>query len=150
MKEYKIKINDNDYKVKISQIEDNLATVTVNGVEYKAQVEGVAPKPKKPKAVHRPSAVAPTDYHPSTARTSAPMPEAEKGKGISIKSPLPGVILDILVRKGDRIAVGQKLIVLEAMKMENSIDSDVEGVVKSIAKNKGDSVMEGDVLLTLE
>jgi biotin carboxyl carrier protein len=47
------------------------------------------------------------------------------------------------------VAVGQTLVVLEAMKMENNIDSDRAGVVKSIKVNRGDSVLEGDVLITL-
>ena len=66
-----------------------------------------------------------------------------------VKSPLPGVILDIRIKEGDTVAVGQTLVVLEAMKMENNIDSDRAGVVKSIKVNRGDSVLEGDVLITL-
>ena len=72
------------------------------------------------------------------------------GNGESpVKSPLPGVILDIRIKEGDPVAVGQTLVVLEAMKMENNIDSDRAGVVKSIKVNRGDSVLEGDVLITL-
>ena len=52
-------------------------------------------------------------------------------------------------KEGDTVAVGQTLVVLEAMKMENNIDSDRAGVVKSIKVNRGDSVLEGDVLITL-
>ena len=55
---------------------------------------------------------------------------------------------DVIVN-GDTVAVGQTLVVLEAMKMENNIDSDRAGVVKSIKVNRGDSVLEGDVLITL-
>ena len=53
------------------------------------------------------------------------------------------------IKEGDTVAVGQTLVVLEAMKMENNIDSDRAGVVKSIKVNRGDSVLEGDVLITL-
>ena len=90
-------------------------------------------------------AVPSTDAHPAVAKTAKP----SSGAG-AIKSPLPGVILDVLVREGDSVKVGQKLLILEAMKMENNIDSDKEGVVKSIAVRKGDSVLEGDVLITIE
>ena len=69
--------------------------------------------------------------------------------GLRSGSPLPGVILDIRIKEGDTVAVGQTLVVLEAMKMENNIDSDRAGVVKSIKVNRGDSVLEGDVLITL-
>ena len=149
MKEYKIQINGNDYAVSISDIDDDMAKVVVNGVEYNARLEGTAAKPKTPKVVQQPTVMS-TDYHPSTARTAAPAPTAAKGSGISIKSPLPGVILEVNVREGDKVKVGQKLMVLEAMKMENNIDSDTEGTVKTINKAKGDSVLEGDVLITFE
>jgi len=87
-----------------------------------------------------------TDSHPSQAKTSKP--QEPKGAG-HIKSPLPGVILDIYVKVGDRVKVGQKLLTLEAMKMENLIESDKEGIIASIAKQKGDSVMEGDILISI-
>ncbi|BBE19566.1 biotin carboxyl carrier protein of methylmalonyl-CoA decarboxylase [Aquipluma nitroreducens] len=80
------------------------------------------------------------------AKTSSP--QAPKGAG-NIKSPLPGVILDMYVNVGDRVKVGQKLLTLEAMKMENLIESDKEGTVAAIVKQKGDSVMEGDILISI-
>ena len=61
-----------------------------------------------------------------------------------------GVVLDIQVAVGDRVGTGQRLMILEAMKMENNIDSDREGTVKEIKVATGDSVLEGDVLLTIE
>jgi biotin carboxyl carrier protein len=80
------------------------------------------------------------------SKTSSPA--APKGTG-SIKSPLPGVILDVYVREGDTVKIGQKLIMLEAMKMENNINADKEGRVASIKVSKGDSVMEGDILIVI-
>jgi biotin carboxyl carrier protein len=62
---------------------------------------------------------------------------------------LPGVILDVHVREGDSVKVGQKLLTLEAMKMENNINADKEGKVVSMKVSKGDSVMEGDVLIVI-
>ena len=59
------------------------------------------------------------------------------------------MILDVFVKEGDTVKIGQRLMLLEAMKMENNIESDKEGVVKSISARKGDSVLEGDVLLTI-
>jgi biotin carboxyl carrier protein len=69
--------------------------------------------------------------------------------GVAIKSPLPGIILDISVKPGDIVKLGSRLLVLEAMKMENNIDSDKEGTVLSVSVNKGDSVLEGDTLLII-
>jgi biotin carboxyl carrier protein len=100
---------------------------------------------KTPKLV-RQVAVPSTDSHPSVAKTSSP--EGPKGAG-SIKSPLPGVILEMFVREGDVVKMGQRLLMLEAMKMENNIEADKAGKVVSILKHKGDSVMEGDVLIII-
>ena len=81
---------------------------------------------------------------------TAPAPAAKPAAGGAVKSPLPGVVLDIQVAVGDRVGTGQRLMILEAMKMENNIDSDREGTVKEIKVATGDSVLEGDVLLTIE
>ncbi len=147
MKVYKFKINGNDYAVQINSIDDAAAEVTVNEVPYTVQME-VADRPlqvKLAKAAPAVAAVPPTDAHPAVARTVSPGASTAAG----IKSPLPGVILSLNVEVGQAVKVGQRLLVLEAMKMENNIDSDRDGVVKSINVGKGDSVLEGDVLLTI-
>ena len=59
------------------------------------------------------------------------------------------VIIDVFVREGDVVKIGQKLMLLEAMKMENNIEADQAGKIVSIAKKQGDSVMEGDVLIVI-
>lgn len=145
MKKFKLTINGNIYEVEIQNIEDNIAEVDVNGTSYKVEVDRAITAQKTPKLV-RSVSVPSTDSSPSTAKTSSP--SAPKGTG-SIKSPLPGVILDIHVREGDPIKIGQKLITLEAMKMENNINADKEGHVATIKVAKGDSVMEGDVLIII-
>jgi glutaconyl-CoA/methylmalonyl-CoA decarboxylase subunit gamma len=145
MKKFKFNINGNSYETEIQNVEDNIAEVSVNGTVYKVEIEKGLNVVKTPKLVR--SAVAPsTDAHPSTAKTSSPA--APKGAG-NIKSPLPGVILDVYVKVGDEVKIGQRLLMLEAMKMENNIEADKAGKVISIAKNKGESVMEGDVLLVI-
>jgi biotin carboxyl carrier protein len=65
----------------------------------------------------------------------------------SLKAPMPGLILDVKVQQGDQIKVGDSLIVLEAMKMENIIKSPREGVIKSISIKKGQSVEKNQILL---
>jgi len=144
MKEYTIKINGNEYAVNIKNVDNNVATVTVNDSEYKAEVSGMAVKPQ-PVRVAQPAAPAPSAV---PAGTTTPRSTASAVAG-DIKSPLPGVILDLMVREGDTVKAGQRLLVLEAMKMENNIDSDRDGVVKNIKARKGDSVLEGDVLITI-
>lgn len=145
MKRFKFTINGNKYETEVLHIEDNVAEIEVNGTKYYVEVDKDIKPVKTPKLV-RAAAVPSTDAHPSVAKTSSPA--APKGAG-SIKSPLPGVILEVMVREGDSVKMGQKLLVLEAMKMENNIEADKAGKVTSILKQKGDSVMEGDVLIII-
>jgi len=145
MKKFKFTINGNQYETEILTIEENMAEIEVNGTLYKVEVDKTMKAVKTPKLV-RQTAVPSTDSHPSVAKTSSPA--GPKGAG-SIKSPLPGVILEMYVREGDEVKMGQKLLMLEAMKMENNIEADKAGKVVSILKHKGDSVMEGDVLIII-
>jgi len=145
MKNFKFTINGNEYEAEIIGIEENTAEVAVNGVTYSVEIDRKLQTVKTPKLV-RTMAVPSTDSHPSVSKTASP--SAPKGTG-NIKSPLPGVILDIYVREGDSVKIGQKLLMLEAMKMENNINADKEGRVSAIKVCKGDSVMEGDILIVI-
>jgi biotin carboxyl carrier protein len=145
MKKFKFTINGNQYETEVLNIEENIAEIEVNGTLYKVEVDKTMKTTKTPKLV-RQAAVPSTDSHPSVAKTSSPA--GPKGAG-SIKSPLPGVILEMYVREGDEVKMGQKLLMLEAMKMENNIEADKAGKVVSILKHKGDNVMEGDVLIII-
>ncbi len=145
MKHFKFTINGNEYDAEIIGIEENTAEVSINGVPYSVEIEKKMQTMKTPKLV-RTMSVPSTDSHPSVSKTASP--SGPKGTG-SIKSPLPGVILEIFVREGDMVKIGQKLLMLEAMKMENNINADKEGRVARIQVGKGDSVMEGDILIVI-
>ncbi len=145
MKKFKFKINGNQYNAEVLSVEDNIAEIDINGTKYTVEVDKAMQPVKTPKLV-RSVSVPSTDSHPAVAKTASP--SSPKGAG-TIKSPLPGVILDLFVNVGDVVNIGQRLLVLEAMKMENNIEADKAGKVVSIAKNKGDSVMEGDVLIVI-
>lgn len=147
MKEYKFKINGNDYAVSVNEIVGSTASVVVNGNTYEVEVEGLETK-ASPKIVQ--VAAAPASASQSVTPVAAPARAAGAGGGSAVKSPLPGVVVSVAVNVGDTVSVGQRLLVLEAMKMENNIDADRAGVVKSIVAGKGTSVLEGDVLLTIE
>ena len=145
MKEYKYKINGNLYNVVIGDIEDNIAHVEVNGTHYTVEME------KKPKAAPAPKPVARPAAKPAAAAAPAAAPAAKPAAAKSgVKSPLPGVILDIKVKEGDEVKKGQTVIILEAMKMENSINADRDGKVTSIKVSKGESVLEGTDLVIIE
>lgn len=146
MKEYKYKINGENYTVTINEVNDTTAQVEVNGVAY--NVEWEKPQAPKPVIIAKPAAPAPAA---TPAPTASPAPAATTTTGgYAIKTPLPGVIIDIKVNVGDTVAKGQTVAILEAMKMENNINSDRDGKVASIAVSKGETVADGAVLITLE
>ena len=144
MKEYKYKINGNLYNVVIGDIEENIAHVEVNGTHYTVEMEKKAKEAPAPKPVVRPAA------QPAVAPVvAAPVAKPAAAKS-GVKSPLPGVILDIKVNVGDEVKKGQTIIVLEAMKMENSINADKDGKITAINVSKGESVLEGTDLIIIE
>ncbi len=67
-----------------------------------------------------------------------------------IKAPMPGLILDVMVKPGDEVLVDTPLLILEAMKMENSILSPREGIIKSVSGGKGTTVDKGELLIEFE
>jgi biotin carboxyl carrier protein len=142
MKEYKYKINGNEYAVAINEVCDTTAKVTVNGEEYTVEWE----KPVEEKPVVK---VQPVAAKPAPAPAAKPAAAAAVD-GHAIKTPLPGVIIDVKVNVGDTVAKGQTVVVLEAMKMENNINADRDGKVAAIQVAKGDTVADGAVLVVLE
>ena len=142
MKEYKYTINGNKYEVAINEVSDTTAKVTVNGADY--TVEWEKPVEEKPVVKVQPVAAKPA------AAPAAPTPAAAPVSGNAIKTPLPGVIIDVKVAVGDTVKKGQTVVVLEAMKMENNINADRDGKVTAIQVAKGDTVADGAVLVVLE
>ena len=66
-----------------------------------------------------------------------------------VKAPMPGLVLDVSVATGQEVIKGDKLMILEAMKMENVIKSEGEGVVKEIHVEKGSTVDKGQILIEM-
>ena len=160
MKEYKYKINGNEYSVAIIDLEGDKAAVEVNGVSYQVDIltEGyTAPAPRpaaKPAAAPAPApAAAPAAPAPAPQPIAPAAPAAEPaapaGKGTAVQSPLPGVILDIKVAVGDQVKAGQTVAVLEAMKMENNINAECDGVITAIKVSKGDNILEGSDIVII-
>jgi biotin carboxyl carrier protein len=142
MKSFKYTINGNVYKVGINSIVDDEAEVEVNGIPYKVQME--KPTKKQVVTIKRP-AQAPTT---PAGEPLVQRPVAAASPG-AVKTPLPGVILDVKCNVGDTVKRGQTLIILEAMKMENNINADRDGKVTEIKVKKGDSVLENADLVVI-
>ena len=159
MKKYQYKVQGVDYEVEITEVEGKIARVNVNGIPFEIEMQKPINAAKHPAlaATKRSTAVAaaetPVAAASVAAATAAPQsaaqPAVPAGAGNAVKAPLPGTITTINVKVGDTVAVGDTVIVLEAMKMQNNIESEYAGTVTAITVNAGDSVMEGAVLMTI-
>ena len=149
MNKYQYKVQGVDYDVEIEEVEGNLAKVSVNGIQFEVELK----RPINPvHAIKKPKVAAPKPAAPAPAPAAAPVaaaPAAAPGSGNPVKAPLPGTISSISVKVGDQVNVGDTVLVLEAMKIQNNIEAEYAGTVTSIVVNPGDSVMEGAVLLTI-
>ena len=143
MKEYKYTINGNKYEVVISDITENIVTLTVNGEEYTVEMEKKA-EPEKPKPVVR--KVADSDASEGGSSTAS----SGSASGTAVKAPLPGVITEICVEEGQEVAAGDTVVVLEAMKMANALQAEKSGKVSAIVVKVGQSVMEDEALVYIE
>ncbi len=112
--------------------------VVVNGKSYSVDVEevgenGAASVPSTP--------VAPVAAAPAPAPAASP----KAANGEKVASPMPGIILSLAKKDGDTVKKNEKILVLEAMKMENDINAPCDGVI-TYAVKKGDNVETGTVL----
>jgi biotin carboxyl carrier protein len=138
MKNYKFTISGNSYEVDIIDFDGDLAKIEVNGTPYMVEVHQQVKQAKTPTLVR-----------PVVREPHKKIEKAEGGARITVKSPLPGVILQINVNQGDKVTRGQKLLVMEAMKMENEIKSDTDGVITAIKVTPGQSVLQDEVMLEI-
>ena len=145
MKTYRFKINGKDYNVAVNGIEGRNASVTVNGVDYNVEMENEAPAAPAPVAA---APAAPAAPAPAASAAPAAAPKVS-GAGKDIVSPLPGVVISVDVKVGDAVKRGQKVAVIEAMKMENEILADCDGSVTAVHVSKGDSVLEDAKIVTV-
>lgn len=143
MKEYKYTIDGKEYKVAIGDIVENVAEVTVNGEQFKVEMEPEAEPEKKKVVLGQPAADSASD---SDATVSA----ANVNTANAVKAPLPGVITSIEVALGQEVSAGDTVVVLEAMKMANNIEAEKSGKVTAICVKQGESVMEDAPLVVIE
>lgn len=142
MKEYKYTIDGKEYQVVIGEIVDNVANVTVNGEEYKVEMEPEAEPEKKKVVLGQPAA--------ESSDSSEATPVANVNTANAIKAPLPGVITEIKVAVGDDVKAGDVVVVLEAMKMANNLEAEKDGKVTAICVKTGESVLEDSPLVVIE
>lgn len=139
MKNFKFKIKGNNYNVKILSHEGNEIQLEVNGTSYSAKMKEEIKKAKTPTLVRSASKrpAEPLKVNPSSSKTK-------------IVAPIPGVVLAIDVKVGDTIKVGDRLLLLEAMKMENNIVSEKAGTITAVNIAVGQQVLQNEIMIELE
>jgi glutaconyl-CoA/methylmalonyl-CoA decarboxylase subunit gamma len=140
MKRFKFKIRGNLYDVEIINFEKNTAEIEVNGTHYSVELQQEFKEVKTPTIIRREAPVSKEESKISK----------KESKAYQITAPLPGNILQIFVKVGQEVKKDQKLIVMEAMKMENNVLAEKEGIISSIKVNVGDAVLQGDLILEIE
>lgn len=138
MKRFRFGIQGQKFQVEVTQKDQKFLTVEVNGTAYEVELDREIKTTKTPVLVR------------SAMPQGSPLPPANERNTISISSPLPGIVVSIAVKEGDTIHKGQVLFVLEAMKMENSIQSDYDGVVAKVLTQPGAQVLQGATLIEIK
>ena len=160
MAKYEYKVKGVDYVVEIQDIEGNIANVTVNGipfeVEMKQPVKSSKQKVKLSDGQNNISASSVASAGSAAGSSSAASSDsassskqATPAAGKPVVAPLPGTINEIKVKVGDKVNTGDTVVVLEAMKMENSVTTDYAGTVKQILAHPGDNVATDAVLVEI-
>ena len=147
MNKYQYKVQGVDYDVEIESVEGNIAKVNVNGISFEVELK----QPINAKPISKPH-VKPAAAPAAAAPVAAPAQQAPAkaaGSGTKVPAPLPGTITEVKVKEGDTVKAGDTVVVLEAMKMQNSIEAECSGTVTSVIVKPGDTVMEGDALITI-
>ena len=141
----RVRVGDRWYTVEVGDPTGPTIEVTVAGETFSVEVEGLAPPPAPRSRRGRPAPVPAPETAPSPGLVASP-----SASDNILRSPMPGRVMSITVRPGDRVSRGDEVCVVEAMKMEQSIRADRDGVVKEIHVQPLDPVNANDPLIELE
>ena len=160
MAEYRYRINGHTYNIEIGAENGGTIEVSVNGKVYtveRQEISTTADMAPKSIPVHKTA-----DLHKGTDSTrpastpnvqatpvQATAPSALDANTAAVTAPLPGTIISIKVKPGDKVTANQTVAVLEAMKMENEIEAGYAGTVRDVKVAERDTVLEGAVLITI-
>lgn len=143
METYRIRVGEKTFEVDVEESASGQLLVKVEGKLFTAVAESPS--------VVRPALVPQAIASPAAAveRPKAARPAAAAGEK-SLRAPMPGVIRQVLVKAGEQVIAGQKVAVMEAMKMENDLLAPLDGKVKEIAVQPGATVATGDLIMSFE
>jgi biotin carboxyl carrier protein len=148
-KRYLITIKGKQYEVEVGDLSTSPVTVMVDGIEYQVEVPGRGAQgtlPAQPAATPRPAAPPPQ----ASAPAAPPRPAVPAGGDGTVRALMPGRIVRVNVTAGAPVTAGQPVLVMESMKMENTITAPKDGTVRSVMVNEGDSVQYGQTMMEIE
>ena len=141
MKKFKFKIKGHDYNVELLNFEGNSAQLDVNGTIYEVELQREVKQSKTPRLVRQ--------EIQTTRQDSKIKKTITKTAGHDVKCPLPGNIMQVFVKNGDEVKLGTRLVMYEAMKMENTILAEKDGTIRNLSVQPGDSVLQDAKLMEI-
>ena len=145
---FRVKVGEQWYTVEVGDLTRSPVEVIVEGESFFVDLETLPLPPQPPPRPRRGRTRSPANAPPPPTATGA-APRQSPSDNI-LRSPMPGRVMSITVRPGQRVAAGEEVCVVEAMKMEQSIRAPRAGVIKAIHVQPLDSVSAGDPLIELE
>ena len=148
-----IKVNGKNYAIEShSRLNDVAIHGTVNGQPFTAQVErGSTQNPLSLKVQHNGACIEVLVISPRMAELHRMMPfKAPPDLSRFVLSPMPGLLVEVAVQAGQKVMAGERVAVIEAMKMENVLFATQDGIVKSVVAGKGESLTVDQVILEFE
>ena len=162
MRRYTLEVGGKPYVIDVQEVTADRYRVEVEGQEYEVRLSGdedLTEARISPEIVLAREAAQHLPQTAPAARPAAPFPAASPPPGPrpstdghivgALTAPMPGKILSVEVKQGDRVSRGQTVVILEAMKMKNAIKSPYDGVVLEIMVRAEQSVAHGDPLAQL-
>ncbi len=138
----RVKINDQTFEVEVGDLQARPIQAIVDGETFE-----IYPEEAETDAVEAAPVAAPRPAETPKPRPAAAAPKVEVSAAKAVNAPLPGVILSIAVKPGDKVTQGQELCVLEAMKMRNPIRAGRPGTIAAIYISVGDTVRHNQPLM---
>jgi propionyl-CoA carboxylase alpha chain len=148
-----IKVNGKNYAIEShSRLNDVAIQGTVNGQPFNAQVErGSTQNPLGLKVQHNGTSIEALVISPRMAELHRLMPfKAPPDLSRFVLSPMPGLLVEVAVQPGQKVLAGERVAVIEAMKMENVLFASQDGVVKSVVSSQGESLTVDQVIVEFE
>lgn len=139
---YNVTVGEKTYEVEIDDINQHPVIARVDGEVFRVLVE----RGENPAAAR---AAAPADLTAKKA-VVASVPSSLQNAPNALVSPLPGTVIEIFIKPGEQVESGQVVLIVEAMKMKNSIRSVRSGVVKNVLVSAGQTVAHKQPLLEFE